>query len=153
MRPFVADLVAHDGDLVDVWTFIPLDPEDDALEREDCFDEAFGGALMGMCLGAFGLEHLADALEVLGRWGDFQNALRPQPSPAAVRQAIAAWRASGRSFAPGQVRGVWVPTSVPLHRLESAYWTSRRPAPAAPAPAPAATRSYQRPGYRLRPRW
>lgn len=149
------------GEVVDVWTFVPLDPEDNALENDEGFDEAFAGALMGMVLGGFGLEHLAHALEGAARWGEFQDALRPQPSAVAVRQAISQWRASGRSFAQGELRGVWVATPVRRARLSAAFSFAMRPAPApttrhghvAPGPAPELVRSYDRPRYRLRPPW
>lgn len=137
-------------DMQDIWVFVPIDPESNELDTEGGFAEAFGGALAGIILGGFGLEHLGHILEGIERWGEFQDALRPPISAMQVANAVMQWRCSGASFSPGEVKGVWIKTAVPMSRfMRAAFLASQPQAIATPAPR----RVPDPPRPRPRPSW
>lgn len=137
-------------DMQDLWVFVPIDPESNELDTEGGFAEAFGGALAGIILGGFGLEHLAHVLEGVERWGEFQDALRPPISAAQVANAVMQWRCSGASFSPGEIKGVWIRTAVPMSRFMRAAFLASQPQP---IPIPAVRRVPDPPRPRPRPSW
>ena len=147
----------------DIWLFVPMDPSSDELEAAFGFAEVFAGAITGAILGGLGLEHLAHLIHAAEHVGEFQDALQPRVSPAAVQEAVRAWRASGRSFAAGEVKGVWVRSWVTRRRMLAALgmcWPYHRftlPAARMPVSGPARGTTSQatvaRPHRQLRYRW
>lgn len=113
-QPQLTPSLEDDIDFVQVEFFLKLDPETYFEEEQDT---ELLGALATASLGAVGLETLHHLLEGVEHAQAVSDALRPQLVPQQVKDAVVAFRRSGRTFAPGEVKGVWVPMMIPRKTL------------------------------------
>lgn len=147
-------LPAADQELETIEYFVACDPYE--LEEELAGPE-FLSMCAGAILGGLGFEALHHLIEGAEHIGELQDAMRPVIQRQQLTDAINAFKRNPRSFAPGEVKGVWVRIQVPRQRLLQlvmATAPSRQPqltVPAAPAPVRRSLPPRHRPLMKLVP--